>query len=242
MRTTAYISLLAAGLLGASPALANVGATSPPADGSPSVRLARDVVRAVVSRPRPDDGGIWVFGGGALGAAPQLGMNGGGLPQVGVSWRALSWLAPHVSFGYGAFGGQRALDAANLSGHSTLRLSVGSRFVLPVDRVRPYVFGGYSHIHETTFENSLKDPLGTTLALTSSGVEHRSGAEFGLGVLMPVSVAAPWGQTRLDLGLQATVMVLPQFDRWFGLGRPLSVPHDGYALVELSVGIPVWAG
>lgn len=172
-----------------------------------------------------------LWSGASVGAAPQITLGVGAMPQVGMSARVLwGFVEPEMVLGYGAFAGY---------GHSKLRLSVGSKFILNLDLARPFLWAGYSHIHETLFADIVRDPIGTTLT-TADAVGHRSGMELGIGLLMPFDVPVLGHRVRLDAYARATAMFLPQLDKLLGWTDDASpVPHDGYLLFEFGVGFPV---
>lgn len=167
----------------------------------------------------------------AVGAAPEIMLGVGGMPQLGLSARvAWGFIEPEMVLGYGAYAG---------FGHSKLRLSVGSKFILNLDVARPFFWAGYSHIHETLFSDIVKDPIGTTLT-TADAVGHRSGMEVGVGFLFPFTVPMFGSYVRMEAYTRATAMYLPQLDKllgWTDEGSP--VAHDGYLLLEMGVGFPV---
>lgn len=172
-----------------------------------------------------------LWAGAAAGALPQVNLGVGGLPQVGISGRILwGFVEPEMVVGYGGYAGY---------GHSQLRLSIGSKFILNLDVAKPFLWVGYSHIHETLFADILRDPVGTTLT-TAESVSHRSGIEVGFGLLMPVDVPVFGSSFRVEAYSRAVVMVLPQLSRIPGLtDEKIAVPHDGYLMIELGMGIPI---
>jgi hypothetical protein len=182
-----------------------------------------------------------LYAGGVAGAAPQVTLGAGGMPTVSMGTRVLwGFVEPEITLGYGAFAGAGALTGArDPIAFSHLRVSIGSRFILNLDVARPFLWLGYSHIHETRLTDIIRDPVGTTLT-TSRAVAHRSGAEVGLGLLLPFDVDVLGATVRLETYARATAMVLPQLDRLPGLqADPLPVKHDGYLLFELGLGVPV---
>jgi hypothetical protein len=182
-----------------------------------------------------------LYSGAAVGAAPQVTLGAGGMPTVSMGTRVLwGFVEPEITLGYGAFGGAGAFTGErDPIGFSHLRVSIGTRFILNLDVARPFLWVGYSHIHETLFTDIVRDPIGTTLT-TADAVAHRSGAEVGLGLLLPFDVDVLGTRVRLETYGRMTVMVLPQLDRIPGLPTdPLPVKHDGYLLFEMGVGVPV---
>jgi hypothetical protein len=166
--------------------------------------------------------------------APQLGANGlGALPAMGVSIRWLKLVEPEITAGYGLF----------LGGYTKLRLSVGAKLVLPIDRVRPFLWGAYSHVHETKVTAMLADPWGT-VSTTSKAVGHRSGVELGLGAMVPIPIPLGADTFEVDMLVRGGVMFLPRLDEYLPMVPAhggAEEQHDGYAFVDLAIGFPLWS-
>lgn len=208
--------------------------TTPPRSSSPSTTEPSDAAppslqAAPAERFHVDEALVLVWAGSHGAIVPQLAGRGvGAFPSVGLSIRPLSFIEPEVQFAYGAF----------VDGYQSLRVSIGTKLTLHIDRVRPFLSLAYAHVHETPFSGIVDDPVGTLLT-TSKHVSHRSGAEVGIGALAPMPV--PFVQNaEVDLMLRLVGVALPRLEWFDAHADETPFAHDGYVVVELAVGIPVW--
>lgn len=65
----------------------------------------------------------------------------------------------------------------------TTGVRLGARFEVPREGLRPFAYVAFAHSHETTFGNAARAPVPILLGLSEDGVNHRTGADVGLGVV-----------------------------------------------------------
>ena len=119
--------------------------------------------------------------------------------HIGAYRPVTSWLAIEAQGGEGGVAGSRDPDGGMTLGHFALGTRVGpQRTAMPV---RPFLWLGLSHAHETPFADIRRDPMATTIGDSSAGVSHRGGAEAGAGI----TFAIPRANGRLGRHLVADI-------------------------------------
>lgn len=118
-----------------------------------------------------------------LGARMLDGESLGGSIQVGVGIRAWRGLYVEIEVGEGVYAPPLELSGQILAGlRWELRRSA---------KVRPSLFLGFTHLHQSHAEHFVHDP-GHTLVGTAETIHHRSGAQAGFGLRFPFP--ARWGK------------------------------------------------
>jgi hypothetical protein len=162
-------SLLSACLL-ASPPLA--AAEAPAAESRPAPTLAELDQRRFEIHVLP-----------RFGARLLDGAEFGGSIQLGVGVRLWRGLALEIEFGEGVYAPPVQLGGQILAGlRWELRRSA---------KVRPSLFAGLSHLHQSHADHFAHEP-GNTLLGTAKTVQHRTGAQLGFGLRFPFP--AKWGR------------------------------------------------
>ncbi len=92
-------------------------------------------------------------------------------------------------------------------------------------RVRPSVFVGATHLHEATLRDFAREP-GKTLAGVSESIQHRTGAQLGLGLRVPFPER--WGRVAPRFSARFDADLAYYFDAYpgrvqAGLGAGLQV-------------------
>lgn len=107
----------------------------------------------------------------------------GGSIQLGIGVRLWRGLALEIEFGEGLYAPPLQLSGQILAGlRWELRRSA---------KVRPSVFVGLTHQHQSHAEHFAHEP-GHTLLGTAKTIHHRSGAQLGFGLRFPFP--AKWGK------------------------------------------------
>jgi hypothetical protein len=134
--------------------------------------------------PRELPAPVWEIYGGATGGVRVDRQNGGGGLMVGVNRKLAGFIRPELMIALSAFSGPA--DVLTL-------IRVGARFELPLALPwKPYLWVAFAHNHESSFDSFKADPLGHLFGLSGNGVNHRSGAEGGLGVAYEVPRFSKW--------------------------------------------------
>jgi hypothetical protein len=152
-----------------------------------------------------------------------------GLGQLSLSFALHPNIEPEVVVGLGGHAAlPDKLEFAVQRPQMIQRFSFGTRFIAPVDEGKPFLWLALHHGHEVEWANLVKDPVGTTLSTTDSGVAHLTGGEAGLGVALPVNIET----TKVELMMRVSTVVLPAFASGDGLDRV-------FLLADLSLGAPI---
>lgn len=107
----------------------------------------------------------------------------GGSIQLGVGVRLWKGLMFEVELGEGVYAPPVQLSGQILAGlRWELRRSA---------RVRPSLFAGFTHLHQSHGNHFLHEPAHTLLG-TAKTIQHRSGAQLGFGLRFPFPPA--WGK------------------------------------------------
>lgn len=118
-----------------------------------------------------------------FGARLVEGASFGGSVQIGVGVRLYRGLYLEVELGEGLYAPPLELSGQILGGlRWELRRST---------KVRPSLFAGFTHVHQSHAEHFVHAP-GHTLAGTAETIHHRSGAQLGFGLRFPFPAA--WGK------------------------------------------------
>lgn len=94
-------------------------------------------------------------------------------------------------------------------------LRLGARFELPRDGLRPFAYIAFAHTHETSFANAARAPVPILLGLSEEGVNHRTGADVGVGVVHDFPKLRP-GTLAGRAGLRVNAVAL------LGHGAPVT--------------------
>lgn len=150
-------------------------------------------------------------------------------PTLSMSWRPWSFLEPEILVATGPFVGLNDLKQ---------RFSFGSRLVLPnPGGLRPFLWAAFTHAHETPFETVASDPVLATLGFSEAGVEHRSGGELGVGMLLPFTISRYHGEEQtIDVLVRLNALYLPDFAAEAVTDKP---GDHLYTMIELAVGLPL---
>lgn len=131
------------------------------------------------------------------GAQPEYGAFAG-TGRIGLNRKVTSWLRPELQLFSGGSNGPNTF-------FNGIRL--GTRLELPREGAIPYLWLGFAHAHETSFENARRAPVSVSLGLSEDGVIHRTGLDVGLGVAWEFSKVRP-GTLPGRLGLRASMVSL----------------------------------
>ncbi len=192
-------------------ALASVSPNPPVVDDGAPAGGVDDVVRTY-AWPGTSVGPRFTDGGTALGS-------------LGISYRLNDWIEPEAFVGMGLHGFDdiQVID----------RFSFGSRFVLPVDGLRPFLWLALHHEHQAQWGAVLKNPVGASLGISAVGVAHYTGAEAGVGVAVPV----PIDGNPFQALVRVNVVYLPAFGGEVAGGAQMK---DQLALlVDIAGGVPL---
>ena len=156
---------------------------------------------------------------------PRFTDGGVGLGEIGVSYRLADWIEPEAVIGTGVHG----VDDVQVVD----RFSFGSRFVFPVDELRPFVWLALHHEHQAQWSAVMANPVGSTLGISEKGVAHYTGGEVGIGVAVPVPVDGNVFQALV----RVNVVYLPAMGGHVAGGVSM---HDQLALlVDVAAGVPL---
>ena len=198
---------------------------------SPPVAHVDDVlVDGALAVPR-----MYAWPGTSVG--PRFTQGGVGLVDIGVSYRLVDWLEPEAVIGFGGHAvlptGTTPLDRVQLVD----RFSFGTRIVAPLEGMRPFLWLALHHEHQAEWDAVMKNPVGSTLGVSSEGVSHYTGAEAGVGTAVQFLV----DDNPLQAMLRVNVVYLP------GLGGNVLHSDGTHAalgdqlalLVDLTAGLPL---
>ena len=161
---------------------------------------------------RPAGEERWILYGVTGGAGRTIGeSDGGAMSHGGFRWRASRSLWVDVHAGEGWF-----TPTEQLAG----RLGAGVRWESQSEIVRPSLYAGFAHAHETTVERAMARP-GPSLFATDTEMQHRTGVELGVGLASPPLPLHP--RAKWSLVLLARTSVTYYGDT---LDRPLCVLGD----------------
>lgn len=147
------------------------------------------------------------------------------LGHVGAYRPVASWVAIEAQGGEGGVASARDPKAGMTIGHFAVGTRIGPQ--RPSMAVRPFLWLGLSHAHETPFADIEQDPTGTLIGESAAGVHHRGGVEGGAGV----SFAIPRATGRLGRHLVADVRVTA-----LHLAKTHYERERNYAYGEVAVG------
>lgn len=116
---------------------------------------------------------VWtsLASGGAHGAGGSMVMGG-----AGVDKNVTDFLEIEGHSGIGGIGTSRD------SGLTLTRFGGGARLIPVNARFRPFLYGGFAHWHEVSFDNLKKRPYPALSSDPTAGVHHRTGLEAGAGI------------------------------------------------------------
>jgi hypothetical protein len=178
---------------------------------------------------------MYAWPGTAIG--PRFTQGGVGLGQIGVSYRLVEWLEPEAVIGIGAHAvlptASTPIDRVQIVD----RFSFGTRIIAPMEGMRPFLWVALHHEHQAEWDAMMKNPIGSTLGVSSEGVSHYTGAEAGVGTALQFRV----DDNPLQAMFRVNVVYLPALGGHVlhtdgthaALGDQLAL------LVDLTAGLPL---
>ena len=136
-----------------------------------------------------------------------------------------SFLAIEAQAGEGGVAGARDPNAGMTIGHFALGTRIGPQN--PSIAVRPFLWLGLSHAHETHFADIERDPSGTLFGESAAGVHHRGGLEGGVGLSFGIPRATGRLGKHLVVDMRATAL---------HLAKTHHETERNYAYGEIAVG------
>jgi hypothetical protein len=127
------------------------------------------------SAPEGPEPLVWeAWAGLTTGLRPQTGSSSA-TGRIALSRKVGRRLRPELELGTGAH-----LD----DGQTVSLMRLGARLELGGTTLVPWLYGGFAHHHEMSYEDARRAPWGAALGLSENGEIHRSGLDFGLGATL----------------------------------------------------------
>lgn len=169
-----------------------ISTTTPAPARSRRSQPERDIAVATPQPKRVEiELGLVFAGGGSSWTGDGIGYGG-----INIGVRILGLFTPY-------FGG--ALGYGRVDQRLLTRLTIGIAFgVTLADRFRPYVFAAGVHQHEESLAVVSDQPFGAVFGI-GTGIRHRAGGDFGIGIEITAVRRAGWD---LTVAPEASVMSL----------------------------------